>query len=266
MDLSHNAPFPTVLLPIQVNEASKLIKRHKQRCATSREGARTLHGPALSSVISGQGRSPTTTSAHHSHAATEPCPRPQSRHRGRPPAAAARGRVLQGCAPRSHVQSRVQKQKAHSRAEHWSFPRAPQAQDKASRQEESKIASKAARNKRKKPAFANKCNAHRAYRCGVIAERDKRLCSFYRTTAQRKTGSEVAVALKASSAVWHLRRVRHAKTGPVETRRRGTSTTHISHQHTSWANSEVSRGARAQGRPTNRKSEKTNHNTKPPKP
>ena len=37
-------------------EASKPIKRHKQRRAASREGARTPHGPALSPVISGQGR------------------------------------------------------------------------------------------------------------------------------------------------------------------------------------------------------------------
>jgi len=44
-----------VLEPIQVNEGSKLIKRHKQRCAsTPREGARTPHGPALSPVISSQ--------------------------------------------------------------------------------------------------------------------------------------------------------------------------------------------------------------------
>ena len=51
-------PSLTGPLAIQVNEASKLVKRHKQRCATSREGARTPHGPALSPVISSQGRSP----------------------------------------------------------------------------------------------------------------------------------------------------------------------------------------------------------------
>jgi len=57
--------------------------------------------------------------------------------------------------------------------------RAPQAQDKAPRQEGSKIASRAARNKRKQPAFANdKCDAHRACRCGGIAERDERLAVF----------------------------------------------------------------------------------------
>jgi len=106
----------------------------------------------------------TTTPAHHSHAATAPCPRPQSRH--------------QGTAPRHHVQSRVQKQKAHSRAEHRSSPRAPQAQDMAPRQEGSKTASRAARNKRKQPAFAKKCDAHRAYRCGGTAVRDDRLVDF----------------------------------------------------------------------------------------
>ena len=51
------------------------------------------------------------------------------------------------------------------------------------------------------------------------------LPSFCRTTAQRKNGSKVAVALKANSAVRYLLRVRHAKAGPVETRRRGTSAT-----------------------------------------
>jgi len=85
-----------------------------------------------------------------------------------------------GCstAPRHHVQSQVQKQKAHSRAEHWSSPRAPQAQKKAPRQEGSKTASRAARNKRKQLAFAYKCDAHRACRCGGIAERDERLAVF----------------------------------------------------------------------------------------
>jgi len=82
-----------------------------------------------------------------------------------------------GCstAPHHHVQSRVQKQKALSRAEHWSSPRAPQAQDKAPGQEGSKTASRAACNKRKQPAFANKCSARR---CGDIAERDERLAVF----------------------------------------------------------------------------------------
>ena len=56
----------------------------------------------------------------------------------------------------------------------------------------------------------------------------------------------MAVVLKAISAVRHLRRVRHVKAGPVETRRRGTSTAHITHQHTSWANSEDSRARAGQ--------------------
>jgi len=62
-------------------------------------------------------------------------------------------------------------------------------------------------------------------------------------------------SLSRQTSVRHLRRVRHVKAGPVEARRRGTSTTHITHQHKSWANSDDSRGARAQGRPSNRKSE-----------
>ena len=48
--------LPPGPLALQVNEASKPIRRLKQRRATSREGARTPHGSALSPVISGQGR------------------------------------------------------------------------------------------------------------------------------------------------------------------------------------------------------------------
>ena len=91
---------------------------------------------------------------------------------------------------------------------------------------------------------AHSTQPHRAPELGGAAlRRDKRLAvkskmsSFCRATTQRNKGSEVAVALKANSAVRHLRRVRHVKAGPVETRRRGTSTTHTAHQHTSWANS-----------------------------
>jgi len=117
-----------------------------------------------------------------------------------------------GCstAPRHHVQSRVQKQKAHSRAEHWGLPRAPQAQDKAPLQEGSKTASRAARNKRKQPAFANKCDAHRACRCGGIAERDERLAVFVlqnNNTAEkgvrgcgRSQGKQCSAAPPASQA------------------------------------------------------------------
>ena len=153
-------------LAIQVNEASKLVKRHKQRCATSREGARTPHGSALPPVISGQGCSPSARPGGASPprrpiTATPPL-RPVLDRKAGTEAAHLRlqhgGRVLQGRAPRHHVQSRVQKQKAHSRAEHWGFPRAPQAQDKAPRQKGSKTANRAARNKRKQPAFVNKCD------------------------------------------------------------------------------------------------------------
>jgi len=170
-------------------------------------------------------------------AATAPCPRPQCRHRGGPPAAAARGRVHQGPAPRHNVQSRVQKQKAHSRAEHWSFPRAPQAQDKAPRQEGSKTASRAAHNKRKQPAFANKCDAHHTglrTAGGAAVRRDGRLAVV---VLQNNSTAEKGVRGGGRSQGKHLRRVRHVKVGPVETRRRGTSTTHIAHQHTRWANS-----------------------------
>ena len=174
----------------------------------------------------------TTTPAHHSHAATAPCPRPQSRH--------------QGTAPRHHVQSRVQKQKARSRAEHWSYPRAPQAEDKPRGKKEAKEraeqrATKGSSLPLQKSATPTALTAAVVQLCAMIGW----LTSFCRTTAQRKKGSEVAVALRANSAVRHLRRVRHVKTGPLETRRRGTSTTHITHQHqhTRWTNSEDSRNA-----------------------
>ena len=86
---------------------------------TGRENTTRPCALARHQVISGQGRSPSARpgSHHagppHSHAAIAPCPRPQSRHRDHPPAAAARGRVLQGRVPRRRVQSRVQMKKAH---------------------------------------------------------------------------------------------------------------------------------------------------------
>jgi len=172
---------------IQVNEARKLIKRHKQRRATSREGARTPHGPALSPVISGQGRSPSARpGGHHSG---PPQPR---RHCNLPstakPAQAARLQLQHGAAyfkaTRRATTYRAECRSRRHTAEQstgWSFPHAPQAQDKAPRQEGSKTASRAAHNKRKQPAFVNKCDAHRACRCGGIAKRDGRLLPPPRT-------------------------------------------------------------------------------------
>ena len=87
----------------------------RSRPSSAARGARPAQGPGATALDHrGACQCFPTTPAHHSQAATAPCPRPQSRHRGRPPAAAARGRVLRGRAPRHHVQSRVQKQKAHS--------------------------------------------------------------------------------------------------------------------------------------------------------
>jgi len=67
---------PSTLIPgplaLQVNEASKPIRRPKQRRATSREGARTPHGPALSPVISGQGRAQRKTRGRHHAGPSQP--------------------------------------------------------------------------------------------------------------------------------------------------------------------------------------------------
>ena len=124
--------------------------------------------PALSPVISGLGRSPSARPGGHHHAGpsqprrncalsstAKPAPRPRTCSCSTGP----RTSRPRAAPPRSEP---MQKQKAHSRAEHWSSPRAPQAQKKAPRQEGSKTASRAARNTRKKPSFANKCDAHRA--------------------------------------------------------------------------------------------------------
>ena len=124
---------------------------------TSREGASTPHGPAvypaLSPDISGQGCSP----SHHAgpsqprrHCAlsstTKPAPRLQ--HGAAPPRLEPSAEA-EGIQPRRALE----------------LPRAPQAQDKAPRQEGSKTASRAAHNKRKQPPFANKYDAHHAGLC-----------------------------------------------------------------------------------------------------
>ena len=177
MDLSHKAPFPRSSCH-SINEATKLIKRLKQRCATSREGARTPHGPALPPVIylsAARGARPAqdpraTMQAHHSHTTIAPCPRPQSRHRGRPPPAAARGRVLQGRAPPPRPEPSAEGEGIHHTAVQSTG--APPARHKTE--------SRAAHNNRKKPAFANKCDVHRACRCEAAgtAVRDERLADF----------------------------------------------------------------------------------------
>jgi len=158
---------------------------HKQRCAASRECARTPHGPALSPVISGQGHSP--------NARPRRPPPPRQPITATPPICpvldrkadteAAHLRLQHGAthfkAARRATTPRAEcRSKANSRAEHWGFPRAPRAQDKAPRQEEIKSVSRAARNKRKQPAFASKCDAHRTCRSGGIAEHDERLAVF----------------------------------------------------------------------------------------
>ena len=82
--------LPSGPLAIQIIEASKPIRRLKQRRAASREGARTPHGPALSPVISGQGRAQRKTRGHHAGTlqprrrcsllpTTKPAPRPSTR-------------------------------------------------------------------------------------------------------------------------------------------------------------------------------------------
>ena len=153
-----------------------------------------------------------------------------------------RGRVLQGRAPRHHVLSRVRSRRrtAHSRTEHRSFPRASQAEDKAPRQEGGKTASRAAQNIRKQPAFANKCDARDAglrTAGGAAVRRDERLAVIVlqnNSTAEkgvrdggRSQGKLRNAAPPASQA---------CQADPVETRRRGTSTAHTTHQHRSWAN------------------------------
>ena len=83
----HQASLPPGPLALQVNEASKPIRRLKQRRATSRESARTPHGPALSPVNSGHSARP---GGHHAGPSqprrrcsllptTKPAPRPSTR-------------------------------------------------------------------------------------------------------------------------------------------------------------------------------------------
>ena len=150
---------------------------------TSREGARTPHGPALSPVISGQERSPSARPGgppRRPIAATPPSRSVLDRKAG---TVAAHLRLQHGAAyfkaaRRATTFKPSADAEGTQHAEYWSSPRAPQAQDKAPRQEGSKTASIAARNKRNQLFFANKCHAHRACRCGDVAERDERLAVF----------------------------------------------------------------------------------------
>ena len=163
----------------------------RSRPSSAARGARPAQDPGAT----------TTTPAHHSHAATAPCPRPQSRYRGRPPAAAVR------C---STTTSRAEcRSRRHTAAQ-------------------STGASPARLKHRTRPRDKNTAQREKGVRGGG-----------------RSQGKQRSAAPPASQA---------RQGGP-----RGTapprSTTHITHQHTSWANSEDSRVARAQGRPSNRKSE-----------
>jgi len=160
-------PYPRSFCP-----SSKRSERANQTTqaapCTSRESARTPHGPAvypaLSPDISGQGRSP----SHHAgpsqprrrcslSSTTKPAPRPltcgcstgprTSRQRAAPPR------------PEPSTRRRRHSTQPHRAPE---LPRAPKAQGKAPRQEGSKTASRAPHRKMKQPAFADKCDAHHA--------------------------------------------------------------------------------------------------------
>jgi len=112
---------------------------------TSREGARTPHGPALypalSPDISGQGRS--LRGAPRRPIAATPQLRPVLDHKAGTEATHLRlqhGAAFFKTARRattSRAECRSRRHTAHSRTVHRSSPRAPQAQDKAPRQEES---------------------------------------------------------------------------------------------------------------------------------
>jgi len=105
----------------------------------SREGARKPHGyPAVSPDISGQGRSPSLhagPSQPRRHCAlfstTKPAPGPPTCGCSTGPRTSRPHAVP----PRPEPSARSSRHTAHSRTEHRSSPRAPQAQDKAPRQE-----------------------------------------------------------------------------------------------------------------------------------
>ena len=109
----------------------------------------------------------------------------------------------------------------------------------------------------KQPAFANKCDARRAWRCGRIAGRGRRLAVFVlqnKSTAQkgaqgggRSHGKQRSAAPSASQA----RQGGPRRNAPP----RYVNHTHITQAHERGKQRRQPRCARAQGRPSNRKSE-----------
>jgi len=174
MDLSHS-PSPRSSCHSS-KRCKKLIKRHKQRFATSREGAaRTPHGPAVSLVIR-------SSAARGARPAQDPGATTPAHHTSTPPLRP----VFERKAGTEAAHLRLQHGSAYFKAPPRPEPSAEgegtqhaAAQSTGASPARHKTASRAAHNKRKQ-AFAYKCDAHRAYCCEACgtAVRDERLADF----------------------------------------------------------------------------------------
>ena len=169
----------------------------------------------------------TASPSTSSRAAAAPCLRLQSRRRGRPPAAAARCRVLQGRAAAPPRHSARAGYRRHTQPQSTgAFPRAPlHSTSPRDKQEARQQADQPAfTNKRNQPTFAYKCDAHRACRCeacGAVACVERPAIFVLQNNRTVEQWARGAAALKANSAVQNLRRVGHVRAGSMEVRRRG---------------------------------------------
>ena len=188
--------LPPGSLAIQVNESSKVIKRHKQRFAMSKEGAKTPHGPALLPVIrlsAARGASARPRGHHagppqprrHCALSSIAKPTPRSPTCGcstgpralRPPAAPPRPEP-------SAEGERTQRAAAQSTG---AFPA------------RHKIASRAAHKKGSSLPLQTSATPTALAAAKLVVKlcaMSGWLTSFCRTTAQQNKGPEVAVALK----------------------------------------------------------------------
>jgi hypothetical protein len=200
---------PTGPLALQVNEARKPMKRHKQRRATSREGARTPHGPALSPVISGLGRSPSTRPGGH-HAGPSPShPRrrcsllPTTKPRPRPP---TRGH---SAGPRtSRLRCLAAMRGAESREQTTSPCTAAAVEIPTPLKHRTRPSGTASREQRAAATSSKasrKTSTHRDCGCGVVNARLNSTQYHNNNSTAGHIGARLAVALKTCGAARRLR-------------------------------------------------------------
>jgi len=229
------------------NKQSRLAKAIDSSAALLPRSARKQHTTPPRARASSRGRaaldrlkthaSPSTSS----HAAAAPCLRQKSRHRGRPPAAATRSRVLQ-CRATAPPRPEPGTEGTHSRR----APELPQratAQYKAPRQAGSKTTSRSAHLHKQKEAAHLRKQVRRPPRLPLRSVRCSCASPFCRTTARRDNGPEERSCSRRTA-----QRSTSGESGTLERApwKPGVST----------RNNEGSCSARAQGRLSNHKGDR----------